>query len=99
MTIGPVPRHLRIGRARCGASAAGRADSLSSWCAWRYGRTGTHTGWLMGHSFLDFTHVGRNREQPHEAVAMSPEELRKYLASEDATWMPVVRKANIKLEN
>jgi tripartite-type tricarboxylate transporter receptor subunit TctC len=34
-----------------------------------------------------------------EAVAMSPEELRKYLASEDATWMPVVRKANIKLEN
>lgn len=70
MTIGPVPRHLRIGRARCGASAAGRADSRSSWCAWRYGRTGTHTGWLMGHSFLDFTHVGRNTEQPHEAVAM-----------------------------
>ena len=33
-----------------------------------------------------------------EAVAMSPEELRKYLASEDATWMPVVRKANIKAE-
>lgn len=33
-------------------------------------RTGTHTGWLMGHSFLDFTHVGRNTEQPHEAVAM-----------------------------
>jgi tripartite-type tricarboxylate transporter receptor subunit TctC len=34
-----------------------------------------------------------------EAVAMSPEDLRKYLASEDATWMPIVRKANIKLEN
>ena len=34
-----------------------------------------------------------------EAVAMSPEELRKYLAAEDATWMPIVRKANIKLEN
>jgi tripartite-type tricarboxylate transporter receptor subunit TctC len=34
-----------------------------------------------------------------EAVAMTPEELRKYLASEDATWMPIVRKANIKIEN
>jgi tripartite-type tricarboxylate transporter receptor subunit TctC len=34
-----------------------------------------------------------------EAVAMSPAELRKYLASEDATWMPIVRKANIKLDN
>src|SRR5688572_14914651 len=33
-----------------------------------------------------------------EAVAMSPEELRKYLATEDATWMPIVRKANIKAE-
>jgi tripartite-type tricarboxylate transporter receptor subunit TctC len=33
-----------------------------------------------------------------EAVAMSPDEVRKYLASEDATWMPVVRKANIKAE-
>ena len=33
-----------------------------------------------------------------EAVAMSPEELRKYLANEDATWMPIVRKANIKAE-
>ena len=32
------------------------------------------------------------------AVAMSPEETRKYLASEDATWMPIVRKANIKAE-
>jgi tripartite-type tricarboxylate transporter receptor subunit TctC len=34
-----------------------------------------------------------------EAVAMSPDELRKYLASEDATWMPIVRKANIKIDN
>ena len=34
-----------------------------------------------------------------EAAAMSPEDLRKYLTSEDATWMPVVRKANIKVEN
>ena len=34
-----------------------------------------------------------------EAVAMSPDELRKYLASEDATWMPIVKKANIKAEN
>ncbi len=34
-----------------------------------------------------------------EAVAMSPDELRRYLASEDATWMPIVRKANIKAEN
>jgi len=34
-----------------------------------------------------------------EAVAMTPDELRKYLSSEDATWMPVVRKANIKIEN
>ena len=33
-----------------------------------------------------------------EAVAMSPEELRKYLAAEDATWMPIVRKANIKAD-
>jgi tripartite-type tricarboxylate transporter receptor subunit TctC len=33
-----------------------------------------------------------------EAVAMSPEETRKYLSSEDATWMPIVRKANIKAE-
>jgi tripartite-type tricarboxylate transporter receptor subunit TctC len=32
------------------------------------------------------------------AVAMSPEETRKYLANEDATWMPIVRKANIKAE-
>ena len=32
------------------------------------------------------------------AVAMSPEELRKYLAAEEATWMPIVRKANIKAE-
>jgi len=32
------------------------------------------------------------------AVAMSPEDLRRYLASEDATWMPIVRKANIKAE-
>jgi tripartite-type tricarboxylate transporter receptor subunit TctC len=34
-----------------------------------------------------------------EAVAMTPTELRKYLASEDATWMPVVKRANIKVEN
>jgi tripartite-type tricarboxylate transporter receptor subunit TctC len=33
-----------------------------------------------------------------EAVAMTPAELHKYLASEDATWMPIVRKANIKAE-
>jgi tripartite-type tricarboxylate transporter receptor subunit TctC len=33
-----------------------------------------------------------------EAVAMTPEELRKYLAAEDATWMPIVRRANIKAE-
>jgi tripartite-type tricarboxylate transporter receptor subunit TctC len=33
-----------------------------------------------------------------EAAAMSPEALRNYLASEDATWMPIVRKANIKGE-
>ena len=32
------------------------------------------------------------------AVAMPPEALSKYLASEDATWMPIVRKANIKAE-
>jgi hypothetical protein len=29
---------------------------------------------------------------------MSPNETRKYLAAEDATWMPIVRKANIKAE-
>jgi tripartite-type tricarboxylate transporter receptor subunit TctC len=33
-----------------------------------------------------------------EAAAMSPEALRKYLEVEDATWMPIVRKANIKAE-
>ena len=33
-----------------------------------------------------------------EAVAMSPDETRKYLSSDDATWMPLVRKANIKAE-
>jgi tripartite-type tricarboxylate transporter receptor subunit TctC len=33
-----------------------------------------------------------------EAVAMTPEALRQYLASEDATWMPIVRKANIRVE-
>jgi tripartite-type tricarboxylate transporter receptor subunit TctC len=33
-----------------------------------------------------------------EAVAMSPDETRKYLSSEDATWMPIVRRANIKAE-
>jgi tripartite-type tricarboxylate transporter receptor subunit TctC len=33
-----------------------------------------------------------------EVAAMSPEETRKYLSSEDATWMPIVRKANIKAE-
>jgi tripartite-type tricarboxylate transporter receptor subunit TctC len=33
-----------------------------------------------------------------EAVAMSPDETRKYLSSEGATWMPIVRKANIKAE-
>jgi tripartite-type tricarboxylate transporter receptor subunit TctC len=33
-----------------------------------------------------------------ETAAMSPEETRKYLSSEDATWMPIVRKANIKAE-
>jgi tripartite-type tricarboxylate transporter receptor subunit TctC len=33
-----------------------------------------------------------------EAAAMTPEELRKYLATEDATWMPIVRRANIKAE-
>jgi hypothetical protein len=29
---------------------------------------------------------------------MSPDETRKYLAAEDATWMPIVKKANIKAE-
>jgi tripartite-type tricarboxylate transporter receptor subunit TctC len=33
-----------------------------------------------------------------EAVAMTPDELRKYLEAEDTTWIPVVRKANIKAE-
>ena len=33
-----------------------------------------------------------------EAVAMTPDALRKYLETEDATWMPIVRKANIKAE-
>ena len=33
-----------------------------------------------------------------EAVAMSPEETKAYLAAEDATWMPIVRKANVKAE-
>ena len=33
-----------------------------------------------------------------EAAAMTPDELRKYLTAEDAIWMPIVRKANIKAE-
>jgi len=33
-----------------------------------------------------------------EAVPMTPEELRKYLEAEDTTWMPIVKKANIKAE-
>jgi tripartite-type tricarboxylate transporter receptor subunit TctC len=32
------------------------------------------------------------------AVAMSPEETRKYLAAEDATWMPIVKKVNLKTQ-
>ncbi len=27
-------------------------------------------GWLLGHTFLDFTHVGRRTGQPRDAVAM-----------------------------
>lgn len=27
-------------------------------------------GWLMGHTFLEFTHIGRKTAQPHDAVAM-----------------------------
>ena len=27
-------------------------------------------GWLLGHTFVDFVHVGRRTGRPHEAVAM-----------------------------
>ena len=27
-------------------------------------------GWLLGHTFLQFTHVGRRTGKPHDAVAM-----------------------------
>ena len=27
-------------------------------------------GWIMGHTFVQFTHIGRKTGQPHEAVAM-----------------------------
>jgi deazaflavin-dependent oxidoreductase (nitroreductase family) len=27
-------------------------------------------GWLLGHTFVAFTHVGRRTSQPHDAVAM-----------------------------
>ena len=27
-------------------------------------------GWLLGHTFLEFTHTGRKTGQPHETVAM-----------------------------
>jgi tripartite-type tricarboxylate transporter receptor subunit TctC len=33
-----------------------------------------------------------------EAVTMSPADFSAYLAREDAKWIPVVRKANIKAE-
>ncbi len=27
-------------------------------------------GWMLGHTFIEFTHLGRNTRQPHQAVAM-----------------------------
>ena len=33
-----------------------------------------------------------------EAVAMTPAEFTAYLTREDAKWIPVVRKANIKAD-
>ena len=33
-----------------------------------------------------------------EAVAMTPDEFKAYLEREDAKWIPVVRKANIKAD-
>jgi deazaflavin-dependent oxidoreductase (nitroreductase family) len=27
-------------------------------------------GWVLGHTFMEFTHLGRNTGQPHETVAM-----------------------------
>jgi deazaflavin-dependent oxidoreductase (nitroreductase family) len=27
-------------------------------------------GWLLGHTFIEFTHLGRNTRRPHETVAM-----------------------------
>ena len=27
-------------------------------------------GWMLGHTFVEFTHVGRKTGQPHDAVAM-----------------------------
>jgi deazaflavin-dependent oxidoreductase (nitroreductase family) len=33
--------------------------------AYRHG-----AGWMLGHTFIEFTHVGRNTHQPHETVAM-----------------------------
>lgn len=27
-------------------------------------------GWMLGHTFVEFTHVGRKKGQPHDAVAM-----------------------------
>jgi tripartite-type tricarboxylate transporter receptor subunit TctC len=33
-----------------------------------------------------------------EAVAMTPDEFKAYLAREDAKWIPIVRKANIKAD-
>jgi tripartite-type tricarboxylate transporter receptor subunit TctC len=33
-----------------------------------------------------------------EAVTMTPAEFRSYLEAEDAKWIPVVRKANIKAD-
>lgn len=29
-----------------------------------------NAGWLLGHTFLEFVHIGRTSGQPHEAVAM-----------------------------
>jgi deazaflavin-dependent oxidoreductase (nitroreductase family) len=41
------------------------------------------SGWLLGRTFLDFTHTGRRTGQPHDAVAM-------VLEFEDATREAVI---------
>ena len=62
--------HFVGGRGRCSGSdvARGAWHSLCFGC--HCGPTSHGKGWLLGHTFLLLTHVGRRTGRPHETVAM-----------------------------